>query len=95
MQLVLITLITGQETAASNFGDFTRQYTTDTNLANNARADLQKQITGGVDTLQGNIAGGPQEHPSNQVANQTATQNRRLQMRHKLMLEILHKLCVI
>jgi len=66
------TLITGQETAASNFGDFTKQYTTDTNLANNARADLQKQITGGVDTLQGNISGATGTL-SNQVANQSAT----------------------
>lgn len=65
------TLITGQETAATNFGDFTRQYTTDTNLANNARADLQKQITGGVDTLQGNISGATGTL-SNQVANQAA-----------------------
>jgi len=66
------TLIKGQETAATNFGDFTKQYTTDTNLANNARADLQKQITGGVDTLQGNISGATGTL-SNQVANQAAT----------------------
>jgi len=66
------TLITGQETAATNFGDFTKQYTTDTNLANNARADLQKQITGGVETLQGNISGATGTL-SNQVANQSAT----------------------
>tara|TARA_Y100001937_G_scaffold97061_1_gene132090 strand:- start:1050 stop:2654 length:1605 start_codon:yes stop_codon:yes gene_type:complete len=65
------TLITGQETAATNFGDFTKQYTTDTNLANTARADLQKQITGGVSTLQGNIAGATGTL-RNQVANQGA-----------------------
>jgi hypothetical protein len=37
---------------AADFGDFTGQYATDTNLATNARSELQKQITGGVDTLQ-------------------------------------------
>ena len=37
---------------AADFGDFTNQYTTDTNLATNARSELQRQITGGVDTLQ-------------------------------------------
>ena len=38
---------------AADFGDFTNQYTTDANLATDARADLQKQLTGGIETIQG------------------------------------------
>lgn len=37
---------------AADFGDFTNQYTTDANLATEARADLQKQLTGGIETIQ-------------------------------------------
>ena len=54
---------------AADFGDFTKQYTTDASLATNARADLQKQITGGVDTL---TAG--QTAAMNQVAAQGGAQ---------------------
>ena len=67
---------------AADFDDFTNQYTTDTNLATNARSELQRQITGGVDTLQ--RGQGQQMAQSQAQADAAANQARSVEQQNAL-----------
>ena len=67
---------------AADFGDFTGQYATDTNLATNARSELQRQITGGVDTLQ--RGQGQQMAQSQAQADAAANQARSVEQQNAL-----------